>query len=79
MTDAEEAEAIGEQIFSNVPVSFVGDEPHIATSGDFTFFAGARSDAFFFDFDGVKNLFDTSGRPQLHRTDSSRRITLDRS
>ena len=59
--DAESAEAVGEKMFSNVPVSFVGDEPHIATSGDFTFFAGARSDAFFFDFDGVKNLFDTSG------------------
>ena len=40
---------------------FVRPEPNIATSGDFTFFAGARSDAFFFDFDGVKNLFDTSG------------------
>ena len=35
--------------------------PNIVTSGDFTFFAGARSDAFFFDFDGIKNLFDTSG------------------
>src|SRR5206468_10362121 len=54
-------EAVGEQIFSAVPVSFVGDEPHIATSDDFTLFAGARSDAFFFDFDGIKNLFDTSG------------------
>src|ERR1700756_5713255 len=60
--EAEEVEAVGENIFSNVPVSFVGDEPHIATSGDFTFFAGARSDAFFFDFDGVKQLFDTSGK-----------------
>ena len=58
--DAESAEAVGEKIFSNVPVSF-GHEPHIATSDDFTFFAGARSDAFFFDFDGVKNLFDISG------------------
>src|SRR5258705_2110966 len=60
--DAESPEAVGEKIFSAVPVSFVGDEPHIATSGDFTFFAGARSDAFFFDFDGVKELFDTSGK-----------------
>jgi len=48
--------------YQAVPVSFVGDEPHIATFGDFTFFAGARSDAFFFDFDGIKNLFDTSGK-----------------
>jgi len=60
--DAESAEAVGEKIFSEVPVSFVGDDPHIASSGDFTFFAGARNDAFFFDFDGVKNLFDTSGK-----------------
>ena len=65
---AESAEAVGEKIFSDVPVSFVGDEPHIATSGDFTFSAGARSDAFFFDFDGIKNLFDTSRQAQLHRT-----------
>src|SRR5260370_14846658 len=46
--DAESVEAVGEKIFSEVPVSFVGDEPHIATSGDLTFFAGARTDAFFF-------------------------------
>jgi hypothetical protein len=58
--DARSVEAVGERIFSGVPVSF-GPAPHIATSGDFAFFAGARSDAFFFDFDGVKNLFDTSG------------------
>jgi hypothetical protein len=58
---AREVEAVGEKIFSDVPVSFVGDQPHTATSGDITFFAGARSDAFFFDFDGIKNLFDTSG------------------
>jgi len=30
-------------------------------AGDYTFFAGSRSDAFFFDFDGIKALFDTSG------------------
>ena len=33
-----------------------------STSGAYTFFAGSRSDAFFFDFDGIKNLFDTSGK-----------------
>nr|WP_296067577.1 DUF4331 family protein [uncultured Actinoplanes sp.] len=59
---ARSPEAVGNLIFSKVPVSFVGDDPHIATSGDITFFAGARSDAFFFDFDGIKNLFDTSGK-----------------
>ncbi len=60
--DARDAEAVGEQIHSAVPVSFVGDTPHIAVADEFTFFAGARSDAFFFDFDGVKQLFDTSGK-----------------
>ena len=39
-----------------------GSQPNVATAGDVTFAAGARSDAFFFDFDGIKNLFDTSGK-----------------
>ncbi len=38
-----------------------GATANVVTAGPYTFFAGARSDAFFFDFDGVKNLFDTSG------------------
>jgi len=59
--EARSPEAVGEKIFSAVPVSF-GSEPTIARSADITFFAGARSDAFFFDFDGIKNLFDTSGK-----------------
>ena len=58
--EAREPEAVGEKIFDAVEVSF-GATPQVVSSGDFTFFAGARSDAFFFDFDGVKNLFDTSG------------------
>jgi len=58
--DAESAEVSGEKIFSGVEVSF-GPTPNVVSSGAFTFFAGARSDAFFFDFDGIKNLFDTSG------------------
>jgi len=58
--DARSAEPVGEKIFDGVEVSF-GSDPTIATSGDITFFAGARSDAFFFDFDGIKNLFDTTG------------------
>ena len=59
-SDAESPEAVGEKIFAAVEVSF-GQTPHIAESDSFTFFAGARSDAFFFDFDGIKNLFVTSG------------------
>ncbi|OBF47869.1 hypothetical protein A5787_10010 [Mycobacterium sp. 852002-50816_SCH5313054-b] len=58
--EARSAEPVGDKVFSGLQVSF-GPEPNIATSGDMTFFAGARSDAFFFDFDGIKNLFDTSG------------------
>ena len=54
-------EPVGEQIFTDVEVSF-GAHPNIATARDITFAAGARSDAFFFDFDGIKNLFDTSGK-----------------
>src|ERR1700704_2495705 len=58
--EAEEPEAVGSKIFDAVEVSF-GKTPNVVTSGSFTFFAGARSDAFFFDFDGVKELFDASG------------------
>lgn len=58
--EARSEEAVGSRIFSGVEVSF-GKTPNIVSSGIFTFFAGARSDAFFFDFDGIKNLFDTSG------------------
>ncbi|WP_026357128.1 DUF4331 family protein [Mycobacterium sp. 141] len=58
--DAESPEAVGERIFTGVEVSF-GREPVIARTDAYTFFAGARSDAFFFDFDGIKNLFDIRG------------------
>lgn len=58
--DAESPEAVGERIFGGVEVSF-GREPVIARTDAYTFFAGARSDAFFFDFDGIKNLFDIRG------------------
>jgi hypothetical protein len=57
---ARSPEPVGTKIFSDVDVSF-GPQPNIVTSGDITFFAGARSDAFFFDFPGVQALFDTSG------------------
>jgi hypothetical protein len=57
---ARSPEAVGDKLFSDVEASF-GPTPNIVTSGPFKFFAGARSDAFFFDYDGIKNLFDTSG------------------
>jgi hypothetical protein len=58
--EARSEEAAGNTIFADVEVSFDAT-PNIVTSGPYTFFAGARSDAFFFDYDGIDNLFDTSG------------------
>jgi hypothetical protein len=58
--EARSEEAAGNTIFADVEVSFDA-APNIVTSGPYTFFAGARSDAFFFDYDGIDNLFDTSG------------------
>ena len=53
-------EPVGTKIISDGEVSF-GPKPNIMKSGNYTFFAGSRSDAFFFDYDGIKNLFDTRG------------------
>jgi hypothetical protein len=58
--EARSAEVVGTKIISAAEVSF-GPKPNIVKAGNYTFFAGARSDAFFFDYDGIKNLFDTSG------------------
>jgi len=55
------AEAVGTNIIADAEVSF-GARPNIIKSGPYTFFAGSRSDAFFFDFDGIKNLFDIRGK-----------------
>ena len=58
--EARSVEPVGKKIIADAEVSF-GPKPNIARSGAYTFFAGNRSDAFFFDFDGIKNLFDTKG------------------
>ena len=58
--EARSAEVVGTKVIADAEVSF-GPKPNIVRSGATTFCAGARSDAFFFDFDGIKNLFDTSG------------------
>jgi Domain of unknown function (DUF4331) len=58
--EARSAEAVGTKIIADAEVSF-GATPNVVKVGDYKFFAGSRSDAFFFDFDGIKNLFDTSG------------------
>ncbi len=59
--DARSPEAVGTKIISAGEVSF-GPQPNVMRAGGITFFAGSRSDAFFFDFDGIKNLFDIRGR-----------------
>ncbi|MBI2704015.1 MAG: DUF4331 family protein [Actinobacteria bacterium] len=58
--ESRSAEAVGTKIIENAAVSF-GPEPNVTRASDIAFFAGSRSDAFFFDYDGIKNLFDTSG------------------
>jgi len=59
--ESRSVEAVGTKIISDAACSF-GPKPNIVKSGAYTFFAGSRSDAFFFDFDGIKNLFDTRGK-----------------
>jgi uncharacterized protein DUF4331 len=58
--EARSVDAVGTTIIADAEVSF-GAKPNIVKSGAYTFFAGNRSDAFFFDYDGIKNLFDTKG------------------
>jgi len=60
-SQARSAEAVGEKIVADAEVSF-DEKTNIVKAGDYTFFAGSRSDAFFFDFDGIKNLFDIRGK-----------------
>ena len=61
-SESRSAEAVGTKIIADAEVSFAA-KPNIIKSGPYTFFAGSRSDAFFFDFDGIKNLFDNRLRP----------------
>src|SRR4051812_7950106 len=58
--EARSPEAVGTKIIAAAEVSF-GATPNVVTAGPYTFFAGSRSDAFFFDFDGIKSLFDIRG------------------
>lgn len=57
---ARDPEVTGTKIVDGADVSF-GSPAAFVTAGDRKVFAGSRSDAFFFDFDGIKSLFDTSG------------------
>ncbi|MEV4570306.1 DUF4331 family protein [Nonomuraea sp. NPDC049419] len=58
---ARDPEPGGTEIVQDAGVSF-GPEANVVTAGHHIIAAGSRSDAFFFDFDGIKNLFDTSGK-----------------
>jgi hypothetical protein len=59
--ESRSVEAVGKKVVADAEVSF-GLKPNVVRTGDYTFFAGSRSDAFFFDFDGIKNLFDIRGK-----------------
>jgi len=50
----------GDILFQNVLVSF-GEDVTIAVSGEYRFFAGMRSDPFFFDLEGFKNGMKFTG------------------
>jgi hypothetical protein len=58
--ESHSVEPVGTKIVADADASF-GPKPNIVKSGAYTVFAGSRSDAFFFDFDGIKNLYDTRG------------------
>ncbi|MGA9946320.1 MAG: DUF4331 family protein [Candidatus Cybelea sp.] len=51
----------GEVILEGAPVS-TGHEPIVTNAGDYRFFAGWRSDPFFFDVMGVLNNFNFTGQ-----------------
>jgi hypothetical protein len=55
-----EPEAVGSKIVDGADVSF-GRQAAVVAAGDSKVFAGSRSDAFFFDLDGIQKLFDTNG------------------
>ena len=50
----------GQVIIANAPVSF-GEQPQVVHAGDYAFFAGLRSDPFFFDLMGFCNNLKFTG------------------
>jgi Domain of unknown function (DUF4331) len=58
--DAAEAEDGGEILCADAPVS-TGSEAQVAEAGEYRFFAGWRSDPFFFDAGGALNEFQFTG------------------
>lgn len=58
--DAQGTGAVGERIFPEAPASF-DTQAHVVSHGDYKFFAGFRSDPFFFDLMGFLNGFKFTG------------------
>jgi hypothetical protein len=58
----------GKVIVQGVPVSY-GNEAHITQLGDYRFFAGWRSDPFFFDVGGALNNFQFTGQDPFAKQD----------
>src|ERR671935_378318 len=58
--DAAGAEEGGEILFADAPVS-AGSEAQVTEAGEYRFFAGWRSDPFFFDAGGALNEFQFTG------------------
>jgi hypothetical protein len=58
--EAQGRELKGDLIIENAPGSF-GSTPNITTNGGYSFFAGLRSDPFFFDLLGFLNNFQFTG------------------
>ena len=60
--ESRSVEAIGKKIIADAEVLPFGPKPNLVKASNYIL-AGARgSDAFFFDFDGIKNLFDIRGK-----------------
>src|SRR4051794_16842997 len=59
-SDAAEIGVGGEAIIEGAPVS-TGPEARVTQAGDYRFFAGWRSDPFFFDVEGALNDFQFTG------------------
>ncbi len=59
--ESRSVEAVGTKIIADAEVSF-GTKPNIRQVGRLYVLRRRRSDAFFFDFDGIKALFDIRGK-----------------
>jgi hypothetical protein len=62
-TDAEEPQAVGSRLFTGVELTR-GAQTDVRSSGSFTVAAAVRSDPFFCDIEGVRNLLAYAGKPK---------------